>query len=283
MPRSPAWSASTRLPSLISAGDFAGRGLGLVAQEFGGAELLFQLEPQAFGRRLAGARPGFPRLGALALHGGGETRCVDADALGFQRVLGEIVGEAIGVVELEGDLARQRVAGFQIVGRLVEQPQAALQRLAEAGLLQLQGFLDEALAALELMIGVAHLSGKRRHQAVEQRVLGAEQMSVAHGAAHDPAQHIAPALVGGQHAVGDEEGGRAQVIGDDAVARRIGAFRRHAGQIDGRRDQRLEQIDGVIVVGALHHRGDALEPHAGIDRGMRQCHDAFRRRAAHIA
>ena len=42
------------------------------------------------------------------------------------------------------------------------------------------------------------------------------------------------------------------------------------GQLGDGVDQRGEQVDGVIVVGALHHRGDALEPHAGVDRGPRQ-------------
>ena len=37
-----------------------------------------------------------------------------------------------------------------------------------------------------------------------------------------------------------------------------------------RLDQRAEQVDGVVVVRALQHRGDALEPHAGVDRGPRQ-------------
>ncbi len=35
-------------------------------------------------------------------------------------------------------------------------------------------------------------------------------------------------------------------------------------------DDRAEQIDLVIVVGALQHRSGALEPHAGVDRGVRQ-------------
>ncbi len=35
-------------------------------------------------------------------------------------------------------------------------------------------------------------------------------------------------------------------------------------------DEDAEQVDGVIVVRALQHRGDALEPHAGVDRGPRQ-------------
>ena len=43
------------------------------------------------------------------------------------------------------------------------------------------------------------------------------------------------------------------------------------------RDQRAEQVDVVIVVRALQHRGDALEPHAGVDRGPRQV-DALVRR-----
>ena len=37
-----------------------------------------------------------------------------------------------------------------------------------------------------------------------------------------------------------------------------------------RLDQGAEQVDGVIVVGALQHRGDALQPHAGVDRRPRQ-------------
>src|SRR5690606_24662669 len=62
----------------------------------------------------------------------------------------------------------------------------------------------------------------------------------------------------------------AQVIGNDAqaaiaLASDIGASGRGSGA-----DQGLEQIDVVIVVHALHHRGDALEPHAGIDGWARQ-------------
>src|SRR5205814_1760136 len=37
-------------------------------------------------------------------------------------------------------------------------------------------------------------------------------------------------------------------------------------------DQRAEQVYVVIVVLALQHRGDAFQPHAGVDRGARQWH-----------
>ncbi len=49
-----------------------------------------------------------------------------------------------------------------------------------------------------------------------------------------------------------------------------GPSRLDAGEIRHVRDDRTEQVDLVIVVGALQHRRDALEPHAGIDRGSRQ-------------
>ena len=60
------------------------------------------------------------------------------------------------------------------------------------------------------------------------------------------------------------------MIGDDAVARPMGALGGDPGRLFRGADQRLEQVDVVIVVLALQHRGDALQPHAGVDRGPRQ-------------
>ena len=41
---------------------------------------------------------------------------------------------------------------------------------------------------------------------------------MAHGPAHDAAEDVAPALVGGQDAVRDQEARRAQMVGNDAMA-----------------------------------------------------------------
>ena len=60
------------------------------------------------------------------------------------------------------------------------------------------------------------------------------------------------------------------MIGDDPVAGLGPPFGRDPGGIHARPDQRAEQVDLVIVVGALQYRGEALDPHAGIDRGFRQ-------------
>jgi len=100
---------------------------------------------------------------------------------------------------------------------------------------------------------------------------------MAHGAAHDPAQHVAAAFVGRQHAVRDQEAGRAQMVGDHAMRDRmrpVGGDTRGVGRGE---DDAAHQIDVVIVVLALQHGGDALEPHAGIDRRLRQ-RDALVRR-----
>ena len=87
-------------------------------------------------------------------------------------------------------------------------------------------------------------------------------------AADDPAQHVAAALVRGQHAVGDQERARTDVVGDHAQRRGL-AIR--GARRPGRRDDQLpEKVDVVVAVHALHHGGDALEAHPGVDRGLRQ-------------
>ena len=95
---------------------------------------------------------------------------------------------------------------------------------------------------------------------------------MAHGAPHDAAEHITAAFVRGQHAIGDQEGRRAQMVGNDAVRGFVRPVRRNLGQVGDRLDQRAEQIDGVVVVSALQHRRNAFEAHAGIDRWPRQVH-----------
>ena len=60
------------------------------------------------------------------------------------------------------------------------------------------------------------------------------------------------------------------MVGDDAVRDLVRPVGIDAGRVGAGADQRAQQIDVVIVVHALQHRGDALEPHAGVDRGARQ-------------
>ncbi len=60
------------------------------------------------------------------------------------------------------------------------------------------------------------------------------------------------------------------MVGDDAVRGLVVALGRNPGLLHDRRDQCTEQIGLVIVMRALQDRGNALEAHAGVDRGLGQ-------------
>ena len=213
-----------------------------------------------------GAGPGFARFGALALHGDVEACLVHADLAGAQRLLRQVERKAVSVVKLESDVAGQVLPFAQVARFLVENCQAARERHAETGFLELQRFLDQSLGAGEFGISGAHFAHQRRDEAPHQGVARAQHLRMPHRAAHDPAQDIAAAFIGGQHAIGDQEGGGAQMIGDDAVACPHRAVRIDAGGVGDGADQGAEQVDLEIGVHALHQRRDALQPHAGVDR-----------------
>ena len=132
--------------------------------------------------------------------------------------------------------------------------------------------LTRSRAADEFRIGLAHELHQHRHEAPHQRLGGAEQLGVAHGAAHDAAQHVATALVRGIDAVRHQEGRGAQVVGDDAVARRLRPVRVDAGEVGHGLDDGAHQVRVVVRRHALQDGRDALEAHAGVDRGARQRH-----------
>ena len=249
-----------------------------IAGEFGAAQLIGDVEPDFAGSGLARPLPRGARRCFLLSHGGIKAFAIDRHALRSQRVFGQIIGETISVIELECSRARQRIARAHPRCRLVEQAEAVLQRLAEPRFLLLERRFDQRLRADEFGKSPAHLCHERWHHAVHQRLGRAQQVRVAHRAAHDPAQHIAAPLIGGEHAIGNEKARGAQVIGDDAVARLGFAVGRSLGQLAALGDQRLEGVGIVIVMDALHHRGDAFEPHAGVDARARKIADDLVRR-----
>ena len=92
---------------------------------------------------------------------------------------------------------------------------------------------------------------------------------MANGAADDAAQYIAATFVGRHHAVGNQEGAGADVVGNDFQAGLVHAERR-AGFAGNGFEQVLEQVDFVVAVDVLHHGRHALQAHAGIDGRFRQ-------------
>ncbi|MCH8107578.1 MAG: nuclear transport factor 2 family protein, partial [Chloroflexi bacterium] len=241
-------------------------GLCRVTEEFAGAYLLADFEPHGLGGGIARALPGGAGLFLLAVHGGIEPGPVNAAALCAHGVLGQVDGKAVGVIQLEGHIAGQRRPGFEFSNRLAEQLEATGQGLAETVFLQLQCLGDQGLGAAKLGIGMAHLGDQRRHQLVEQQILRAQHMGVAHGAAHYPPQHITAPLVGGQDPLGDQKTHRTQVIGNHAECHAGFALFLilHAGESGNSLEQGHEQVRIVIGVHALNDSRDALEAHSRI-------------------
>src|SRR5262249_12294406 len=124
--------------------------LGVVAEEFGRAELFARREPDRFGRRLPRASPGAAPLLTLPAHRIAKRGDVDAEAASVQGVLRQVGREAVGVVERERGLAVEHVAFLQRLAGLVENREATLERLAEARLFEPQRLGDQRLGARKL-------------------------------------------------------------------------------------------------------------------------------------
>jgi hypothetical protein len=239
-------------------------------------------------RQLGAEAAGLARAFLLHRHVAIEAGVIDAQAVLARDVRGEVEREAIGVVQTKGDLAgdgRRRIEGFvarfliggglAVIGArdqaghgLVEHLHAVGERLLEAAFLLQQHPLDQRPLVDQFGEGLAHLGHQRADQAMEERLAQPELMAVARGPADDAPQDVAAPLVRRQHAVDNQEGAGADVVGD-YPQRGVVAFRA-AGHLGSGGEQALEQVDSVVVVHALHDGGDALEAHARVHAGGRQ-------------
>ena len=107
--------------------------------------------------------------------------------------------------------------------------------------------------------GVAHL--------VEEGLVDAQQLAVAGSPAEEPAEHVAPAFVGGEHAVADHKHGGADVVGDHPQRHVLGGGLAVVGV--GDLGHLVGDVhDGVHVEQGGHvltHAGQPLQAHAGVD------------------
>src|SRR5258706_14104812 len=60
------------------------------------------------------------------------------------------------------------------------------------------------------------------------------------------------------------------MVGDDAMADRMGACNGGAGMFGRSGNQMAEEVDVEDIVHALHNCSETLEPHAGVDGGAWQ-------------
>ena len=119
----------------------------------------------------------------------------------------------------------------------------------------------------ELGVSLLVLLDHRVHQVLQKGPLDAQQPAVAGGPAQQPPQHVAPALVGGQHAVADHEHGGADVVGDHPeghVALLVLPVA-HPGDLHDLLHDVLHRVHQEQVVHPLHDASQALQSHAGVD------------------
>ena len=218
----------------------------------------------------------------LLVHEAAEGALVDVDSLLGRHLQGEVDGEAVGVVQLEGTLAGHQwttgPAGVLLGGGHggVQDRGAGCQGATEGVLLTVGDLGDGVPAGLQLGVGGLHGVLRGGQQRGHGGLVNAEQTHGAHGPADESAQDVAASVVAGAHAVGDEHERRAHVVGDDPHAHVVmvglaglgaggAATVDLSGELLGGLDDGEDLVDLIHVGLVLHDEGQTLQTGAGID------------------
>ena len=244
--------------------------VGVVALEVGGGQLVGERHPDV----VVGTPCVAVGLGAaavlLGLHLAVEGVHVDVVAGAARDLAGEVDGEAVGVVELEGHLAGEHLSLPEALELRGEARLARVERGAEALLLGRDDAVDEGLLLHELGIHVTEDARDLVGVGGEEGAANPHEAAMVDRATEQAAQDVAAALVRGEDAVADHEGNGAGVVGDDAQALvgRAVLVVGHAGEALPHPDEGAQDVALVVGPLVLHDRGDALEAHAGVDVAM---------------
>ena len=211
---------------------------------------------------------------------------LQAPLLGHE--LRQVDGEAIGVVKLEGVVAADGLGGGlrRTIGGGVEELQAAVEGPAETDLFGLNHRRDVLGPLPDFGEGIAEAIHDHRDQLVEEGLVQVELAAETRGPAENPAQDVAPALVGRRGAVGDREGQRTDMVRDDAEGI-VGLIAELRGVLVARHlarglDDRHEQVGVVVAVLVLEDGDDPLQAGARVDVPGGQRHEVARRLAVEL-
>ena len=238
------------------------------------ASSLFRAVGQAALEALLGAGAGkLLMLGEAHLVVGG----VNGQAALGSQLDGELQGEAVGVVQVEGVLAVNLAALGNGVHDFVGQLGALVNGLGE-GVNLLGELLDDEVMVFA-QLGVVLLVNANENLGILQKLAeGNFQLhAVAHGAADDAAQHVALVHVGGGHGavVAQQEGGGTHMVTNeaDAVFRvLLGGGIVDAGGFLDTLDDGEEQLGVVHALEAVQHAQHALQAQAGVNVVAAQGH-----------
>ena len=239
----------------------------VIADELRLGHVLAKLHPGP--SQVAQGLPGLAGPPALLLHELLELRLVQIHPLLLHHLQGQVNGETVGVVQLKGVRAGEGLVPLLLVARehLVENFDAAVDGLGEVLLLHPDHLGDIVLPLPQLgVVALVLVDDGAAHQ-VEEGLVDPQQLAVAGGPAQQAAQHIAPALVGGQHAVADHKHGGADMVGNHPEGHvllpalavvGLGDLGHLVGDVHHR--VHIEQGSHPLA-----HAGQPLQPHAGVD------------------
>ena len=208
-------------------------------------------------------------LGAISLIGHRlvESVLVEVVAGDLDKLLGDLEWKPEGVVQFEGHRTVEAPARRELVEFAVEQRRAGLEGLAELRFLAFDRGEHGVGIGPQFRVGVAHHLDAARHEPGENRPIDAGEVGETDRTPNDPPKHISTVLVGGNHAVGHEEGHRAGVIGHQA--------QRHVGDLAvtdavtrhplGLADEVGQHVGAVERMAAAEQRQDALHAGTGVD------------------
>src|SRR5439155_16680448 len=155
---------------------------------------------------LPGPRP-------LSLHLGPEADVVDGHAGLFGDLAREVDGEPEGVVKLECDVARKVAAASNPFELTLKERGSLTKRLAEALLFAAADVADEVALPGQLRIRRTHDLHYRVDELRHHPAFDPEHVRVAYRPPQHTTQHVPAAFVRGEHAIADEKGDGAAMVG----------------------------------------------------------------------
>ena len=241
-------------------------GLGIAIKDRGG-HLLAKLHtgPAQVPQGLSG----LPGPDPLGLHLLVKARPVQGHPLVPDHLLGEVHREAVGVIELKGVAAGKLglPLGLVLGQQLGENLHAPVDGFGKVLLLGADDFGDIVLLLPQVLVLPLILMDDGVDDLIQEGLIHPQQLAVAGRPAEEPAQHIAPPLVGGQHPIADHKGGRANVVGDDPQGHVAGLAVPVMGAGDvrdlvGDVHHRVHIEQGVYI---LAHHSQPLQAHARVN------------------
>ena len=210
----------------------------------------------------------------LLIHFAAESFFIHSEAALGSDLFHKIQREAEGIVQLKCLDAAQNAgfAALHTVDQAVENVHACIDGFIEACFLGANDLFNIFFMLTQL--GIAHLAALDHgiHQLHQEGAVDAQHTAMAGSAAQQTAQHIAAALIAGQHTVAHHKHGGTDMVGDHAdgnivvlilavlFARDLFHMVQHA----------LHGVDLEQIAHALHYAGQALQAHAGINVGLGQ-------------